>query len=91
LSLKSKNPQLALVDIREDEELKKFSINGASHIPMSRILQEGWPSASMSTAILFCQSGKRSARCLEHLKSQGIVDMMHINQGLDSLNQSIKW
>lgn len=63
---------LTLVDVREPWETAAGTIEGAHAIPLGEVLDRGAEAlpggAGGGEVVLFCQSGVRSARALEHLR-----------------------
>lgn len=62
-----------LVDIREVPELQvEGTLEGAEHLPMSRILTDQTVSDGIEGAVLFCAAGTRSAAVQRTLAARGV-------------------
>ena len=73
-----------LVDVREPWEFKERSIPGAQLIPMGQF-KDGSAISQLPRdrqIVLHCQSGRRSADCLEILIQAGYADVTHLNGGI---------
>lgn len=69
---------LVVVDVRTSRERESASIPGSVHVPLERILADGWPvlAAELGGAavdgrdiVLTCQAGIRSARAIDALRA----------------------
>lgn len=77
------NPPL-LVDIRNQVELQISSIPGARHIPLEK-LPEGLKTVKKNREIvLFCRNGKKSARAVLRLKSNGFTKVKSLAGGINA-------
>jgi rhodanese-related sulfurtransferase len=78
-----------IVDVREDDEWNAGHIAGAIHIPLKQLnaqLSELQPYKD-KTIITQCQSGKRSAKALEQLKSAGFSTVYSMDGGIQAWSQ----
>lgn len=78
------NPQIQLLDVREDWEVRQGKISGSKHIPLGELekrLQELDPQRPI---IVYCRVGNRSARAAELLQSRGFVEVMHLKGGIEA-------
>ena len=73
-----------LVDVREPWEFEEFHIPGAQLIPMG-LFKDGSAISQLPRdrqIVLQCQSGSRSANCLEILVDAGISNVTHLEGGI---------
>ena len=73
-----------LIDVREPWEFKEFHIPGAQLIPMG-LFKDGSAISQLPKdrqIVLQCQSGSRSANCLEILVEAGISNVTHLDGGI---------
>lgn len=76
--------KVELIDIREDYEYKGGSIKSAKNIPMDKLLNEPDKYLSKSKEYyIMCQSGGRSTRACNNLKSQGF-NVVNVVGGMGS-------
>jgi thioredoxin 1 len=68
--LHSEGPHL--VDVREHDEYRASRVPGAQHIPLGEVTQRVAEIPRSGTVYVICARGGRSARAVEHLRSQGI-------------------
>jgi rhodanese-related sulfurtransferase len=76
--------QAVIVDVREDDEWNAGHIAGAVHIPLNQ-LDARLPELLKykdTTVITQCQSGKRSLKALEVLKSAGFSKVSSMDGGI---------
>ncbi|MBI5104431.1 MAG: rhodanese-like domain-containing protein [Solirubrobacterales bacterium] len=73
--------RLALVDVREDRELRDVRIDGAIHLPLSRLPQHLDELPSGLPVAFFCRSGRRAAIAAGVARRAGI-DAYNIRGGL---------
>lgn len=63
-------PDLLLIDIREEAELKMGSISNSVHVPYTELtnkLIEGWPELMEKTVVVYCNRGIRSPFAAEKI------------------------
>ena len=73
-----------LIDVREPWEFEEFHIPGAQLIPMN-LFKDGSAISQLPKdrqIVLQCQSGSRSANCLEILVEAGISNVTHLDGGI---------
>ena len=76
--------KVELIDIREDYEYKGGSIKSAKNIPMGQLLNEPEKYINKNKEYyIMCQSGGRSARACNNLKSQGF-NVINVAGGMGS-------
>ncbi len=68
----SKNEDLSIIDVREDEEVATGMIPGAKHIKLSDIPERYKELDSSKEYIMVCRSGRRSEKAAEFLQDQGL-------------------
>ncbi len=76
-----KNPETALVDVREEEEHQEVNIGGKL-IPLSEFEQRWQEVPKEGPVYLYCRSGRRSRTALEFLKKQGYTNGMNVTGGI---------
>jgi rhodanese-related sulfurtransferase len=80
--------EVLLIDVREPEEYKSESINGACLIPLSEISIEKLPSLS-KPIVIHCRSGKRSMdACIKLLASNSSLDVYSLDGGILAWSQA---
>ncbi len=77
---------VALVDVRERVEWDIAHLEGATLVPVGRVL-DGSATADIPRdrpVILYCKTGERSADALAVLRAAGVSDAHHLRGGLDA-------
>ncbi|TXK85733.1 rhodanese-like domain-containing protein [Paenibacillus sp. N3.4] len=74
--------QLAIVDVREDEEVAAGMIPGAIHIPLGELTERLSEFPQAEEVILVCRSGNRSGRALSFLEAQGYKGLKNMTGGM---------
>lgn len=89
-TLRNEQPDLVILDVREDQELAIASIPGARHIPLGLIPQRHAELAEVGDATIYClcHHGMRSARAQAWLASQG-YQTCNIVGGIDAWSLSV--
>jgi rhodanese-related sulfurtransferase len=75
---------VALLDVREHDELAVAAVQGAVHIPMREVparLAELDPAKPL---VVMCHSGGRSRRVAEFLKGKGFPNVFNLTGGIDA-------
>jgi rhodanese-related sulfurtransferase len=83
-SVLTTDKKAVIVDVREDDEWNEGHIAGAVHIPLNQ-LEARLPelqSYKDTSIITQCQSGKRSLKALELLKSAGFSKVASMDGGI---------
>ncbi|MEO6317819.1 MAG: NTP transferase domain-containing protein [Acidimicrobiales bacterium] len=62
----------ALIDVREDDEYQDAHVAGARHIPLGEVADRVGEVPTEGTVYVICARGGRSAKAVEHYRSQGI-------------------
>jgi len=78
------NPELCLIDVRENDEWQESHIPGAIHIPKDQITDriESTTPERNQTIYLHCKGGVRSLYAAERLHAMGYEDIYSINGGI---------
>jgi adenylyltransferase/sulfurtransferase len=66
-----KQPDLQLIDVREDNEFAEGKIEKAKLIPLGQIVGRMSEIDDAKTAYILCRAGKRSATAIQQLKNAG--------------------
>ncbi len=77
---------IALLDVREPDELALARIEGALPIPMGSVpahLQQIDALAAESTVVVFCHHGVRSMNVVNWLRQQGVEACQSMAGGID--------
>jgi rhodanese-related sulfurtransferase len=83
------DPNVVLLDVREDSELEIAHVEGAAHVPMSRIENEIGKLDKTRTYVVMCHSGARSHRVAMHLKASGFPDVFNLAGGIDAWSRQV--
>ena len=87
------NPDVILVDLREDAERRKYGvIPGSLHVPYADLNDKVLPSgvlhqlvhSSDKHLVFYCAYGERSALAVETARDSGLGDAAHIMGGIDA-------
>ncbi len=74
---------LAVLDVREDDEWAAGHIDGAQHIPLAQVPTRVDEVPQGQKVVVVCRSGGRSARATGFLQSQG-RDAVNLSGGMKS-------
>lgn len=74
--------QLAIVDVREDDEVAAGVIPGAKHIPLAQLPDRLSEIPQVEELILVCRSGNRSGRAISFLEAQGYKGLKNMTGGM---------
>jgi adenylyltransferase/sulfurtransferase len=87
--LRDKNPNIYLLDVREQHEWDIARIEGARLKPLST-LEDGFADIPKDKTIYcFCKMGGRSAKAIEFLKSQGYTSLVLVKGGIKAWSEEI--
>ncbi|PKO91093.1 MAG: sulfurtransferase [Betaproteobacteria bacterium HGW-Betaproteobacteria-1] len=76
------NSQVQLVDVRNDDEVARGIIPGATHIPLA-LLPLKYESLNGDDALVFyCHSGMRSAQAAAFISSKGRKNIYNLRGGV---------
>ena len=71
-----------IIDVRENEEWETGHIEGAQHLPLSRLMEGENPDLdAQKDIILYCQHGIRSLHAAQILKNQGFLHVSSLAGG----------
>jgi rhodanese-related sulfurtransferase len=76
--------QVALIDVREADELAVCKIEGASHIPMQTIPHQLAQLPTDRHLLIYCHHGGRSLRVTQFLRAQGFAHATNVAGGIDA-------
>jgi len=71
VKLVEKDSEIAIIDVREDEEVAEGKIPRAKHIPLGQLAERMDEIDPNKEHIMVCRSGGRSGRACELLKAHG--------------------
>ena len=75
-------PQTYLLDVREDDEWVAGHIPGATHIPMSGLLDRVAEVPKDGDVVVVCKVGARSAQVAAYLRQQGWDNVRNLDGGV---------
>ena len=78
-----------LVDVRNPDEVKEFSIEGSKFIPLPELEERIAEIDQTGPIFLICKSGKRSAKAAEILKTKGMNEITNVIGGMDEWKNKI--
>jgi rhodanese-related sulfurtransferase len=73
---------IAMIDVREDDEVALGMIPGAVHIPLGQIPDRLQDIPNASELVLICRSGGRSARACDFLAANGRSGLVNMSGGM---------
>ena len=74
---------LALLDVREADEVAICRIPGAVHIPMNEVPQRLGELDAKAKTVVYCHHGMRSLAVAGFLLQQGFADVTNLTGGID--------
>ncbi|MDQ6929102.1 MAG: rhodanese-like domain-containing protein [Candidatus Eremiobacteraeota bacterium] len=78
-----------LLDVREDDEVRTASIEGAQHIPLRDVPARKHELHKDAQIVVMCHHGGRSARVVEFLTAQGYDGAINLNGGINEWSKKI--
>ena len=87
--LRETNPEVILLDVREDSELAICRIEGALHIPMGKIPERSESLPQDRPLIVLCHHGMRSANVQQYLEAKGFENLMNLAGGIDAWSREV--
>lgn len=88
-SMIDENHDFQLVDIREDIEREMVNIGG-DHIPMNTVEEKLELVARDKPVVVYCHSGNRSRRLIEHLSDRyNFENLINLEGGIDAWSVKI--
>lgn len=82
--LDQEKEKICFVDVRSEDEFKSGHVPGASCVPLDRIECGKADFPKDKLVVLSCQSGKRSARAHELLRSRGYDNLVEMDGGFSA-------
>ncbi len=82
--------EFLLLDVREDDELAKASLDNVLHIRMVQVpdrLEELHPKDQ--DIVVMCHMGGRSGRVVEFLREQGFTNVANLAGGIDAWSREV--
>lgn len=74
--------KVLLVDVRNDDEVARGIIPGATHIPLAMIPAKADSLHGEEALVLYCHSGIRSAQAAAFIASKGRRDVYNLRGGV---------
>ncbi len=62
----------SVIDVREDDEYADAHVAGVHHIPLGEVVERIEEVPTEGTVYVICARGSRSAKAVQHYRSQGI-------------------
>ena len=75
-------PKVLLVDVRNDDEVARGIIPGATHIQLSMLPLQYERLMNANTVVFYCHSGVRSAHAADFAVSKGVKDVFNLVGGV---------
>ena len=84
-----RDPNLTIIDVREEDEFAAGAIEGAVNIPLSQIMREQaeLPEDKGQKYILYCRVGRRSMMACELMLEEGYGDLYNLEGGILEFQQ----
>ncbi|RIV17754.1 pyridine nucleotide-disulfide oxidoreductase [Alicyclobacillaceae bacterium I2511] len=74
-------PEVALLDVRDDDEVADGMLLGAKHIPLDQLRQRVHELDASKNWVVYCRSGHRSYFATRFLRGQGFKQVYNLNGG----------
>lgn len=87
--LRDQNPDLYLLDVREQDEWDIAKIEGAHLKPLSSLKENFQDIPKDKQVYCYCKMGGRSAKAIEFLKSQGYSHLTKVQGGIQAWSEEI--
>jgi sulfur-carrier protein adenylyltransferase/sulfurtransferase len=78
------SPNLVVIDVREAHERLLSRIEPSRHIPLGELAQHAQNLDKTLEIVLYCASGKRSAKGASILAAQDFTDIQHLQGGINA-------
>ncbi|NMB53923.1 MAG: molybdopterin-synthase adenylyltransferase MoeB [Leptolinea sp.] len=78
------NKSITLLDVRAPVELQISAIPGAINIPLERLPERMDELDRQKETVVFCRSGRRSARAVSLLKNAGFASVKNLTGGINA-------
>ena len=88
-SVLQKDNDAILLDVREDSELAICKIEGALHIPLSKIPDRYASIPKERTVIVFCHHGMRSLKVQDFLATKGFDNVINMQGGIHAWSTNV--
>ncbi len=82
------NPDVVLIDVREQSEYDAGHIPGVTLIPLGQVPDRMSEIPKDKTVILTCRSGNRSGQATEFLRQQGYTQVHNMAGGIQAWQQA---
>lgn len=82
------NPDVMLIDVREQWEYDEGHIPGITHIPMGEVASRLDDIPKDKTVILSCRSGNRSGQVTDFLRENGYDNVHNMSGGIVAWEQA---
>ncbi len=87
--LRDRDPNLYLLDVREEHEWNIAKIEGAHLKPLS-LLEKNFNDIPKNTPLYcFCKMGGRSAKAIEFLKTKGYSSLIQVKGGIQAWSEEV--
>lgn len=90
LALKQSQPELILLDVREDVEIAICQLSGSLHIPMNLIPLKHNELPDDVPIVVYCHHGIRSLNVARYLEHLGFENLYNLSGGIDAWAQSVE-
>ncbi len=87
--LLAEQPDVVLVDVRENEELENGVIEGVIHIPMGQIPERIDELNPKLKTVVICRTGNRSRKVTQYMVSHGFIDVSNMSEGMNGWAREI--
>ncbi len=78
------NPELVLLDVRENDELAIASVPWARHVPMAQLPNRLDEFDRDAEIVVMCHHGGRSTRVAQFLVARGFAKVLNFDGGIDA-------
>ena len=82
------NPEVVLIDVREQSEYDAGHIPGVTLIPLGQVPDRMSEIPKDKTVIVTCRSGNRSGQATEFLRQQGYTQVHNMAGGIQAWQQA---
>ncbi|MFN2397900.1 MAG: rhodanese-like domain-containing protein [Gemmatimonadaceae bacterium] len=83
VEMRSKDPAVVYLDVREPHEWNLFHVPGAVHLPLASLQNKvAEVVARESRVVIYCARGNRSALAADSMQELGYTDVVSLAQGI---------
>ncbi len=84
-SLRAAAPTGTLIDVRDPDEFAEYHLTGALNLPYlgPDFLEQIETLDAGRQYLVYCRSGRRSVRACTLMRNSGLVDLVHLDGGLN--------